>query len=107
MGKSFYEAQEQGYIPDDEPFYHGSFLEPSEDGSGYSFAGLGMPANRNLLTFGRSSLQSGKETGRAEQIPRRRHVNSWRYPVASTCRLTAPSGTLPSMVSPLSISQAS
>jgi len=51
MGKAFYEAQEQGYIPDDEPFYHGSILEPSDDGHGYSFTGLDMPAIRYLHTF--------------------------------------------------------
>ena len=51
MGKAFYDAQERGYIPETEPFYHGSFLEKSDDGNGFTFIGLDMPAIDYLNSF--------------------------------------------------------
>lgn len=33
--KAFFEAQESGLVPNDEPFYHGSFLTPIEGGAGF------------------------------------------------------------------------
>jgi hypothetical protein len=51
MGKSFADAQERGHIPDDEVFYHGSVLEQSEDGGGFTFTGLDMPAIQYLHHF--------------------------------------------------------
>ncbi|WP_445187202.1 DUF2726 domain-containing protein [Pseudonocardia sp. Cha107L01] len=51
VGKAFYKAQESGYIPEDEPFYHGSVVEVSDDGKGYGFAGIDMPAIRYLHSF--------------------------------------------------------
>lgn len=51
VGKAFYEAQENGYIPLDEPFIHTGILEQAEDGPGPSFTGLDMSALRYLLNF--------------------------------------------------------
>ncbi len=47
IGKAFYEAQAAGYIPEDEPFYHGSIVTQDESG-GLTFEGIDVPAIRYL-----------------------------------------------------------
>lgn len=51
MGKSFYEAQEAGQIPEDEPFDAALMMLPKQNGRGYEFSGLAAPALNYLHEF--------------------------------------------------------
>lgn len=50
MGKAFHEAQNKGYIPLDEVFYHGTIVDRVEDGE-VKFTGLDTPAIEKLSKF--------------------------------------------------------
>lgn len=49
--EAFFEAQENGSVPYDEPFYHGSFITPSDDGRGFLFSTFDALAIRDLWTL--------------------------------------------------------
>lgn len=54
--EAFFEAQESGLVPDDEPFYHGSFITPTRDGTDFLLSTLDAVAIQDLWKLHREGL---------------------------------------------------